>query len=246
MINDKLIIVASHKKIPSKELDYPYKEVYRIENQNNPENFKHTTFSIEGTKNPSLTWSEYPAFYSCFPLPNDIQMVGLVHYRCTFDLGNTSNKKLKYSDRYNFYMNQSKLLDKYYNKTIVSKTVYKKSLFDQLRPYLNNSINTDIFSITCDYFDSNLNITDISSKQFFQNTNIFYHRNLFISNIDFANKWYEISYKLIKFLDQFNTTDFNDPRWGAYILERFFSLYVSMLKKETPEKVIEKQLVWFS
>jgi hypothetical protein len=246
MTQDKLIVVASHKDIGLKPLDYPYKEVYRIE-ENTEHNFQNIITSLEGIKNPTLTWSEYPAFYSVFPLPENIKFFGLNHYRCTLDLTNNNYSTFYYDKRYDFYMNQIKEFDNYLDKIVIPKTEYfDTSLWNQLIPWIQNSKDIDVLSAACSFF--NQIIKDefvVDSKDLLQNSREWHGRNLFMGEVDFANRWYTISYQLIKFLDQFDGKIFCDPRWGAYIVERFFSLYVMLLKNKIPNKVIEQQIIWF-
>jgi hypothetical protein len=246
MIQDKLIVVASHKDMSLKPLDYPYREVYRVE-ENTEHNFQNVVTTLDGIKNPTLTWSEYPAFYSVFPLPDNIRFFGLNHYRCTLDLTNNNDNTFYYDKRYDFYMSQVQELDNYMDKIVIAKKQYfKTSLWNQLNWYIKNSKNMDVLSPTCSFFDQIIKEEFVvNSKNLLQTSREWYSRNLFMGEVNFANRWYYISYELIKFLDQFDGKIFVDPRWGAYIVERFFSLYVMLLKNQMPQKVIDRQIIWF-
>ena len=224
------------------ELDPPYLEVYRTESL---VGYKNEIFKIKDFENyPTLTWSEYPAFIYPFPLQEEIETFGLMHYRCMLNLDQDNIKSpAKYQDRKNISELYAKFIDQYHNTVLISEPLeFGISVSEQLR--INCPETHRLFPVVCKEFDRIMNLENGYSENIFNTTSKLYSRNIFISPRKFAEKWYDVSLELIEIMNGFQNVNAED-RWGAYILERLFSLYV-ILEIEKGEYSFEtKPLVYF-
>jgi len=78
----------------------------------------------------------------------------------------------------------------------------------------------------------------MASRQFFV-------RNIFLTDTDFTHRWTALSFELAKSLDRkfdFGPTD----RWGGFVLERFFSLFIEDYSADSGCSLISAPLVYFN
>lgn len=228
-----LILVASHADYLCEALAPPYKEFYRT-----------TDTKIEGIKGPSLDYSEYAAFFSCFPLPEDVQMFGLFHYRCMLALDPSLFANVfPYSARKVFAENQVKFLDLYKDKLVIAHPLVFDSVWKQFCESHPTLVDTLI--LACKYFDSLYGYYDMmQSEKSLKLATHLYSRNLFVSTSDFALGWRNKAKLMVEYLDTIRPENPPD-RWGGFILERLFSAHVSLLYKVIPHKIIQRPMVYF-
>ena len=245
-MENSLIAIASHKNMSYQKLDAPYKEIYRVE-KGNSESFDNYIDEIDGLNHPLLVWSEYPAFMKSFPLPEDIKTFGLMHYRCLLGLdphlsGSVINKN--FYERYDFAKHQLSFLSMYSNKLVVGEplnwTFWGVTAWQQFKDCHGDAI--DSLELACSVFDS---LTGLKSKEILNTKTVLYSRNIFLAPVEFANEWYRIAYEVMKVLDKSEITTKAD-RWGGYILERLFSVYVVSNMVSRKYEVIVRPLVFFN
>jgi hypothetical protein len=212
-----------------KKLEYPYYEDVRNE-----------FYKVKGLPGPALTWSEYAQFFNSFPLNENIEIYGLMHYRCALNF--KSNKvKMNYSERDRFFRKQSDLFDKYKNKIVVgTKLQFTTTAWDQYCSPSEHAANIPIMEKACEKF---YELTGYDAKQHLQSTNYLYSRNIFISPPDFAVRWYKISLEIATYMNLMDSPHKTNDRWGGFILERLFSVYVSF---EREYEIVERPLVFFT
>lgn len=236
---NKLIVVAGHMKVNAEELDGSYMEVYRSES----EEFKHRVYFIDGVDSPSITWSEYAQLLYALPLPEDVDTFGFMHYRSMLDLTRTySNlQTISFSLRKHFSEVQESEVDKYAGKIVVGeKLQFPNSAWQQFVDCHPNS--EKMLWLACKKFDTMFDSMD--SESVLKSRSYIYSRNMFVAPAWFANSWGKISLDVIKYLDE-NAQDGCEERWGGFILERLFSVYVDMLSRLDSSSVIERPVVFF-
>lgn len=236
----KLIVVACHQDLNLEKLEDPYIEVYRTDS---PQEFEHNIYQLEGIKSPIVSWSEYGQFFHPFPLDENIDTFGLVHYRCMLDLEDKEEYSyiLPYAERKNFYEKQVPLLDRFYGNIIVGEPLeFECSTWDQFSNPFPDIEKT--FLLACKKFD--MIVGDVDSEYILKSTHKLYSRNIFIAPASVAKGWYEISREIVKYLDTVAPHG-TDPRWGGYILERLFSVYISLIILNVPNLVVTRPLIFF-
>lgn len=237
----KLFVVAGHAKVNAEELTAPYLEVYRSDS----EEFTNRVTEIEGIKSPTITWSEYAQFFYSFPLKKDIKTFGFMQYRSMLDLSGTraNLSYLPFNSRKSFCDIQLGLVDGYKEKIVVGEKLdFPCSAWKQFTDCHPNS--EDMLRIACKEFDSMFDKLKIDSEKILRSNDYIYSRNMFIAPVWFANSWNEIALNMVKYLDD-NAQDGCEERWGGFILERLFSVYVYIHACLNPNLVVEKPVIFF-
>lgn len=237
------IVLAGHLSQKFGDVPSPFYEVIRTKRKHYLRRKKFVSH-IVGSRFDPEKFSEYPVFWAMFPLPKDIDCVGLFHYRCILNLAPDVEDDTTRSmvDREKELAYQSGFLETFKSVLAVSKpldfTSQGMSDWEQLL-FCIPDIESDLLRM-CDIFDS---ITGLSSEKFLKKTSRLYSRNIFVGPSEFANSWNEISLRVLKGL---NESEFESKydRPGGYILERLFSVYVENWK--LTNKVIERPFVWFA
>ena len=234
---DKLILVARHNDHGWEPLPEPYREIDRT---------KCVTPTI---KQPTLTWSEYAVLWSAFPLSPEVEMVGFEHYRCMLDFDPENLdlvRYIPYTERKAFAEKQLNFIEHHKSLLTVSYPLMfgESSLWEQLsqcyQPPNHHGI-MDILSRACSIFDA---AVGVNSAQELQTTNTLFSRNIFYGPAPFARDWADISLYLAELFDVWDEPYLPD-RWGGFILERFFSIYVKLVERQKTYKVQAKPLTFF-
>jgi hypothetical protein len=212
-----------------KRLEYPYREEVR-----------HIFYKVRGLPGTALTWSEYAQFFNSFPLNNHVETYGLIHYRCSLNF-ESDQTLMKFTERNNFLNRQTEYFEKYKNKIIIGNKIQLKSTaWSQYCSYDEHEKNIPIMEKACEKF---YEITGYNAKQHLQSVNYLYSRNIFISPVNFASRWYKIALEIATYMNLLDSPHKTNDRWGAFILERLFSVYVSF---EREYEIIERPLVFFT
>lgn len=199
---------------------------------------------ISGSSWDPEKFSEYPAFWSIFPLEQDIECAGLFHYRCILDLSGKYTEDISRSmiHRKDEIAIQSQFLELYTFVMAVSRPLnfatVGQSIWDQLL-FCIPDIEFDLLKM-CKIFDS---ITGLSAEIVLKSTSKLYARNMFFGPVQFANCWNEVSFGVLKGLKETKFRSESD-RPGAYILERLFSVYLENWR--LTHEVVERPYIWFA
>lgn len=211
------------------KLEHPYREDVR-----------HNFYKVKGLPGPALTWSEYAQFFNSFPVNKHVETYGLVHYRCTLNF-ESDETAMKFPERNDFFKRQVNFFDEYKNKIVVgNKLQLKTTAWEQYCLPGEHAANIPIMEEACKKF---YELTSYDAKQHLQSVNYLYSRNIFISPVDFAARWYKIALEIATYMNLLDSPHKTNDRWGAFILERLFSVYVSF---EREYEIVERPLVFFT
>jgi hypothetical protein len=211
------------------KLEYPYFEDVR-----------HDFYKVKGLPGPALTWSEYAQFFNSFPLDKDIETYGLVHYRCALNF-ESDQTAMKYAERDEFFKRQPEHFEDYKNKIIIgNKLQLGITAWEQYCSPSEHAANIPIMEKACEKF---YEITSYDAKQHLQSVDYLYSRNIFISPVNFASRWYKIALEIATYMNLLDSPHKTNDRWGAFILERLFSVYISF---EREYEIVERPLVFFT
>ncbi len=173
----------------------------------------------------SFVWSEYSTLFENYQDFNDAEIVGVYHYRCILNLQKIPTDCLPRFVMPFLLRRQVKVFNNLKNEIVVGKpNVSKLSLladFESLHPKFLSALED-----ACNEYDK---ITDRSnsSYQTLATTKDFIPRNIFISKGVFAREWICLAHQIAVKLDiKYGGTFQNDERWGGYVLERLFSVFV--------------------
>lgn len=238
----KRILLAGHLQQAFGSVPYPFYEVVRT---NRKFNFRKQKFvsSISGSQYNPEKFSEYPAFWSSFPLRKNIECFGLFHYRCILNLSpnHDVDSVESMNRRWQVLAVQSAFLKQYRDILAVSKpldfTLMDMSNWDQLI-FCFPDIEFDLLKM-CKIFDS---ITGLSSEAKLKQTAKLHARNIFVGPVDFANSWNRVSFGVLQGLKE-SKFESNCDRPGGYVLERLFSVFVENWK--LTHEVVERPYIWF-
>jgi hypothetical protein len=199
---------------------------------------------ISGSNLDPEKFSEYPAFWSMFPLAQNIECAGLFHYRCILDLSgkHTEDTSRSMNHRKDELAIQSQYLESYTFVIAVSRPLNFETVglsnWDQLL-FCIPDIEFDLLKM-CKIFDS---ITGLSAEIMLKSTSKLYARNMFFGPVEFANCWNKVSFEVLKRLKETKFRSESD-RPGGYILERLFSVYLENWK--LTHEVVERPYIWFA
>jgi len=232
---NKVIIIASHKTTGA-DLPYPYYEMVRTDAYDLSIN-KHQVTSIDNLPGPTLPWSEYAQFFSSFPLSEEIEMYGLMQYRCAINFESEATSDV-FSNKVEFFKRQVSYMDEYYDRVVVSNRLnFDCSLWDQYLTWHRR--NAPLLVQACGQF---FDITGNDAQRYLSTESSLYSRNIFLAPVDFAQRWHDVSLEIAKYLHATDNEHKTNDRWGGFILERLFSAFVHY---ETEYDVVEKPLIYF-
>lgn len=250
-----VVYVATHFQRSGSLLKLPFREVFRgpaprfIARVAQPHKFyKYFTRKNLPASLPHETWSELGALLSGYPWSRE-DIVGLYHYRCGLDLTQASNTSLlPAGERNAFFEAQSRFM-----QTDVSNTLYvgepltfKVSSWQQFLDCESQTKNLEeLLEASCLKFDELLGREPGYSATKLKTSNAFYSRNLFVGPRAFANSWCEKTIRIIEFLSSRKPDDV-DARWGAYIIERLFSVFIEHSISAGDYSLETRRVVFFS
>lgn len=225
------IVIAAHGIRPITELKPPFVELVRTTGIQSENSTSHISTISGSSQNPEL-YSEYPVFWSQFPLPLNVRTFGLYHYRCILDISNsyTETKYLSFDELKSALENQTSEIRKLRRKIVVSTPIDFSSLcsnsweqFVMWHPDAEEDL-----ALSCDHF---YKLTGLNARQILTTTNYLYSRNIFLSPRKFAKDWNYYSRKILGTFEENGFLSKTD-RPGGYILERLFSVYVMQFERD--------------
>jgi hypothetical protein len=240
--NFRRVVIASHGIRPMIDLKPPFIELVRtigFQNENSPSHIS----SIEGSNQSPELYSEYPVFWSQFPLPINVRTFGLYHYRCFLDLSNSysETKYLSYEDLQSELDNQVEEIRKLRRKIVVSTPIDFSSLSNNVweQFVMCHPDAEEDLTFACDYF---YRLTGLDARKILISTNYLYSRNIFLGPRKFATDWNHYSRRILQTFEEKGFLSQTD-RPGGYILERLFSVYA--MQFEGHKNFETRNLIYF-
>lgn len=246
--NNSLVVVAAHTKRTAPQLSSPYREIFRGEDH--VENgFDHGVAYLPYTSIRLETWSEYSALLAVVEEFPNYEVIGLMHYRCVLDLNVMHGQAsiLPWKTRNSFLKSQvDQIYDLGRSSLIVSiPHEFETSAWNQFHSALPAHRNLGaLFEETCLYFDSICDFELGTARYFLESNFNLISRNLFVGPRQLIEDWISKVILLINFLEVRAPSE-ADSRWGAYIIERLFSVYVWALKEKLPGFVEYRPMTYF-
>lgn len=191
----------------------------------------------------SFVWSEYGAWFENSSILTNVDISGLYHYRCALNFFSWSLRDLPTNLRYAFLKLQIPKIDAYQNFLAVGEPNFvQEGVWGHFLAAHPESEN--ILVSACNYYDSILKHPQGTAESRIIQSKFYYPRNIFVSDTNFGKVWMELSFKIAVALD----TEFpNAPnnRWGGFVLERIFSLFVEDFAAENEITIRTYQQVYF-
>jgi hypothetical protein len=88
----------------------------------------------------------------------------------------------------------------------------------------------------------------VDSKHELANTYYVYPWNMWIGNSEFYEEWTSILYPIFKALDAISSSlpkDDYQKRWGGFIAERMFTVYIKLCKESRRWDFVERPVIFF-
>jgi hypothetical protein len=176
----------------------------------------------------SFVWSEYAAWFENSRFFAGKEITGLFHYRCALNLAPVPFSTFPSSLMSRFLKWQYQLVRKQQNFLFVGEpNRTDHSVWQQFMDAHPESIH--ILKAACDIYDIEVGLSRESSETRLKSMHSYYPRNIFLTDTNFSDEWLSHSYKIATQLDlRFEVTP--DNRWGGFVLERLFTLFVEDFK----------------
>lgn len=190
-----------------------------------------------------LAWSEYAAWFENSKILDECEVKGLAHYRCVLNLYKFNLGYLPVFARYIFLKIQAHKYKKISNVLIVgvpNKTKY--SVLDQFSSSHPESI--EILMEACKIYDELIGIGSKQSILRLEEMVEYFPRSIFLTDSNFYSDWLRYSYEIARELDKC-ILNFPNNRWGGFVLERIFTLFVLDYSRSSNLKIIEAEQVYF-
>jgi hypothetical protein len=179
---------------------------------------------------PSYVWSEYAAWWENSDIAMNATTTGLYHYRCVLNLDPISFDALPRHFLRGQLARQKKHLNRDTHFLIVGNpNIVEGNVWEHF--CLSHPESEKLISIACEFYDAITEKKKGTSLLRLKSTNCYYPRNIFVTNSSFGKQWLQISFKIAEMLDQTSEPKPTN-RWGGFILERLFTLYVDDYSNE--------------
>ena len=250
--NQFTIVVACHQEANFPSLSSPYKEVCVYQGERKPLGYEHYVPREKSTLIYPDAWSEIEVFLDLRSFTDESEIVGLHHYRRFFAFGEEYSKEvidMPFSDRSKFADAQVGLQSRYIEAIVIPKKwEFSCSAWDQFLVYKPEL--EEIFNFSLNELDSLLrpHFGEVNSKVILQESSYLYPLNMFVGKIEFFEEWHGILSNLVARIEN-AAHQFGDsltPRWGGYLAERFFSVYITLCQEKKRWEFIEKSVVFFN
>jgi FtsZ-binding cell division protein ZapB len=250
-LEEVVIVVASHQEASFRNLKPPYSEVCVNFQSIRPYGYSHyVTMSSSGLRFPD-EWSEVAILLLLDSFVGEAKFVGLQHYRRFFSLDLQILEpiiSLPRSARNEFVENQIQKLTKLEEIVVIpQKWEFTESVFDQFvtcHPNLE-----DLLLFTLEELDSVLSpiFGEVSTLQLMIEKSTLHPFNMFLGPREFHSEWSSVLRSLIPKVEEYAERFQGQlgERWGGYIVERLFSIYITLCQQSNRWCFIEKPVVLF-
>jgi hypothetical protein len=192
---------------------------------------------------PAYVWSEYAAWFENSKLLLNCELAGLFHYRCALSVKSNSHNLLPNFYRGRFLNKQRKQFSKLSNFLAVgSLNVLDGSVWDQFQQ--NHPDLLQILELACAKYDALCEQPPGTSKFRLQKLTGYYPRNIFLTDSSFMQDWMKTSFEIATHLDS-KSKNFPNDRWGGFVLERIFTLFVIDFHASSNVSLKEFQQIYF-
>jgi hypothetical protein len=194
-------------------------------------------------KAPSYVWSEYSAWFENSKIVSSAEITGLYHYRCVLNTFQIRISEVPIIFRNFFLKLQLRSLKKLKNTILVGEPNYvSQKVYGHFGEVHPESLH--LLDEACDIYDDLMNFNKGSAKNRLLTSVEYFPRNIFVSDTKFGESWIVTSFEISKRLDsQFKDTPPN--RWGGFVLERIFTLFVEDFSRQNRIVVKELQQTYF-
>jgi len=249
--NECTILVACYQESIAPRLSSPYLEVCVQRGEFKPAGYEHYVSRENQTLIYPEAWSEIEVLLDLNSFADKSKIVGLQHYRRIFSLEedcSESVRQMQVSQRNYFAEAQVRHLVNYRQAIVIPrKWEFTYSAWDQFiecKPELEG-----IFTFGLKELDLLLRpyFGEINSKAILQESFFLYPLNMFIGKVEFFNEWNDILSELVGRIER-AAPQFEDtltPRWGGFLAERYFSVYINLCKESNRWAFVEKSVVIF-
>ncbi len=251
-MKDCQIIVVAHQDTFLPPLPEPYKEVCIYYDEVKPQGYQHYASEEQFSLKFPKAWSEVAILLNLDSFASGSSIVGLAHYRRFFILNGFGNESIRYvfpGKRSAFLKSQVKYLELMKDYIVVPRKVdFTISAWDQFIEAHDDL--EELMNYSCAELDIFLEplFGKISSKQVLKDSNSLYPFNMFIGKIEFYQEWREILGGLVTEIeDRVIDIEANlPPRWGGFIVERLFSVYITLCISSGRWELTEKTVATFN
>jgi hypothetical protein len=245
------IVVASHAESVLRQLKPPYKEVCVSFGETQPFGYSEYISNDQSDLIYPAAWSEVAILLKIPQFASGSPIVGLQHYRRLFLLSMDNVEaviSLPFLKRNEFAESEiSKFSIPYDQIVIPRKLQFVTSAWEQFiecKPELE-----EIFLYGLSEFDKLLLplFGEVNSEDILRKLNYIHPFNMFVGCYEFYSEWCDILNRLVANIESEapKFTESLTERWGGYLVERFFSVYVYLCQTHQRWNFIEKTVVIF-
>ena len=250
-LDEIAVVVASHQESTFRCVKPPYVEVCVNFHPIRPFGFSHyLTREMSSLEFPDA-WSEVAVLLELDLFNSDSKIVGLVHYRrfFGFDQGFTGETSSQQIAAHNGHVESQiqYLLNDDGQIVIPKKWELIENSFNQFVRWHPGLEELMLYALQ--EFDNLLLpiFGEVSTLALMKETNFLYPFNMFIGSREFYSEWISILRPLISSIET-HSVKFEgqlEDRWGGYIAERLFSIYITLCQATNRWSFIEKTVVIF-
>lgn len=245
------ILVACHIELKFARLGGPYKEVSVYSGETKPRGYKQYVSEKKVNLLFPEAWSEIQVFMEMDNFTAGSKVVGLQHYRRLFCFSEYHPEEifsLPFTQRNQFAKIQASEIKKIKGEIVIPKKwEFPYSAWEQFivcKPELEG-----IFSYGLQELDTFLEpyFGKVDSQKILQENNYLYPLNMFIGKREFYLEWREILTKVVTKIENIAPQFQNSltPRWGGYLAERYFSVYIYLCMEKNRWLFVEKPVAFF-
>jgi hypothetical protein len=245
------IVVVSHQEPIFRNLKPPYVEVCVDFQSVRPHGYSHYLTKESSSLKYPEAWSEVAVLLKLDSFLENSKLVGLQHYRRLFSFDDITTDSIIFKPanaRNEFVENQiENLLEIDAQIVIPKKWEFAENVFNQFlecHPSLE-----ELMLFTLKEFDEVLFpfFGEVSTLELMQRDNFLHPLNMFLGSHRFYLEWRSILSSVTPNIE-IHAEKFDgllQERWGGFIAERLFSIYITLCRETNRWIFIEKSVVVF-